>query len=191
MNPDVSAYIANSERWPDEMAALRPILLDTGLDEQIKWRSPCYSHNGKNVAILQEFNDFLALMFFKGALLDDPESILEAQGPNSRAARRIPFTSVDDVTRLAETLPGYLREAIRVEEASLELEPAPDPALAEELQSRLDQDPALQAAFHSLTPGRQREYNLHISSAKQSKTRAARVDKLTPKILARKGLRDR
>ena len=191
MNPKVDSYIRRSDMWPEEMSALRPTLLGCGLTEEIKWRKPCYSHEGGNIVILQEMKDFLALMFFKGALLKDPEGVLEDQGPNSRSARRIRFTSVEDVTRLADTVEAYVDEAIAVEEAGLKVAPAPAPVLVAELQSRLDQDPALKAAFEALTPGRQREYNLYFSGARQEKTRAARVEKYAPKILAGKGFRDR
>lgn len=191
MNTEVDEYIARSEKWPDEMTALRPIMLNCGLTEAIKWRSPCFSHEGKNIAIFQEMNDFLSLMFFKGALLDDRNSVLVEQGPNSRSAKRIEFTSVDDVIRLADTVAALVGEAIEVEDTGLEVDPLPDLVLVEELQYRLDQDAALRAAFEALTPGRQREYNLHIAAAKQAKTRASRVDKHTQRILDGKGLRDR
>jgi uncharacterized protein YdeI (YjbR/CyaY-like superfamily) len=191
MNPDVDAYITRSQMWPEEMTTLRPILLRSGLTEEIKWGKPCYSRDGKNIAIMQEMKDFLALMFFKGALLSDPAGVLRAQGPNSRSALRIEFTSVDDVTRLGDTVAACVDEAIAVEAAGLEVGPAPELVLVEELQQRLDDDPALRAAFESLTSGRQREYNLNISDAKQASTRAARVDKYAPRILEGKGLRDR
>lgn len=191
MNPDVDDYINRSRRWPEEMTALRPILLDRGLTEEIKWAKPCYGHDGKNIAIMQEMKDFLALMFFKGALLNDPAGVLRAQGPNSRSALRIEFTSVDDVTLLRDTVATCVDEAIAVEAAGLEVGPAPELVLVHELQQRLDDDSALRTTFEALTPGRQREYNLYVSDAKQASTRAARIDKYAPKILARKGLRDR
>ena len=177
--------------WPEEMSRLRPILLNCGLTEEIKWRKPCYSHEGKNIVILQEMKEFLALMFFKGALLKDPAGVLEDQGPNSRSARRIRFTSVEDVARLADTVKAYVDEAVAIEEAGLKVDPAPEPALVAELQSRLDQDPALKAAFEALTPGRRREYNLYFSGAKQAGTRAARVERYAAKILDGRGFRDR
>ena len=189
-NPDVDRYVERSDAWPDEIAALRPILLGCGLTEQLKWAKPCYSHDGRNIAIVQEMKDFLALMFFKGALLADPDGALREQGPNSRSARRMEFTSTDDVTASAGTIEAYVAEAIAVEEAGLELPPA-EVVLVDELQARLDDDPALEAAFGGLTPGRQREYNLYVGDAKQAKTRAARVDKCVERILAGKGLRDR
>lgn len=190
-NPDVDIYIKRSELWPAEIAELREILLGKGLGEAIKWGKPCYSHDGANVAIVQEMKDFLALMFFKGALLSDPAGVLEDQGPNSRSAKRVVFRSVDDVTRLAPVVDALVGEAIAVEEAGLEVPPAPDLELVSELAERLAQDAELAAAFDALTPGRQREYNLHIADAKQSSTRTARVDKHVERIMAGRGLRDR
>lgn len=191
VNPKVDDYISRSEKWPEEMLGLRSILLGCGLTEEFKWGKPCYSHEGSNIVILQEMKEFLALMFFKGALLRDSEGVLEQQGPNSRSARRIPFTSAEDVARLGDTVEAFIREAIEVEEAGLEMGPAPELVVAEELQDRLDQDPAFKAAFESLTPGRQREYNLYFSDARQSQTRAARVERYAGKILDGKGFRDR
>ena len=130
-------------------------------------------------------------MFFKGALLNDRAGVLRAQGPNYGPALRIEFTSVDDVTRLHDTVAAYVDEAIAVEAAGLEVGRAPELVLVEELQQRLDDDPALRTAFDSLTAGRQREYNLIIADAKQASTRAARVDRYAPRILEGKGLRDR
>lgn len=188
---DVDAYIARSTMWPDEMEALRPILLGAGLDEAIKWHKPCYGHDGSNIVIMQEMKDFLSLMFFKGALVDDTAGVLREQGPNSRSAKRIELTSVDQVDDLAEVIRGYVEQAIDIEDAGLVVEAAPEAALAPELQARLDTDPAFRSAFEALTPGRRREYDLQISAAKQASTRAARVEKYAPKILAGKGMRDR
>jgi uncharacterized protein YdeI (YjbR/CyaY-like superfamily) len=188
---DVDAYLRATDRWPEEIAALRPVLLGRGLTEEIKWGKPCYGSAGKNIAIVQEMKDFLALMFFKGALLADPDGVLRDQGPNSRSARRIELTSVADVERLSDTIGRYLDEAVAVEEAGLQVDPPPEPELAVELQERLDADPELRAAFEALTPGRRREYNLFVSGAKQSATRADRVEKYVERIRAGKGLRDR
>ena len=190
MNPKVDAYIKRSEKWPAEMAALRPVLLDCGLTEAIKWGKPCFSHDDSNIVIFQEMNDHLSLMFFKGALMKDPHGVLKPQGPNSRSAMRIAFTSMEDVAELTDTVKEYVADAIVIEEAGLEVGPAPELELVEELKTRLDDDPALEAAFEALTPGRQREYNLYFSGAKQAKTREARVEKYIPKIKDGKGFRD-
>ena len=191
MNPDIDAYIADADRWSGEMADLRAVLLDCGLSEELKWAKPCYLHDGSNVAIMQPMKPHLALMFFKGALLDDPSGVLREQGPNSRSARRIEFRSRADVSRLADAVAACVASAIAVEDAGLEVGPAPEPDLAQELIERIERDEAFRVAFESLTPGRRREYNLHISSAKKSETRAARVERHAPKILAGKGMRER
>jgi uncharacterized protein YdeI (YjbR/CyaY-like superfamily) len=188
---EVDAYVTRSERWRHEIEALRPVLTGCGLVEEIKWAKPCYTHDGSNIVIVQEMKDFLALMFFKGALLADALGLLEDQGPNSRSARRIRITSVDDVVRLADAIGEYVREAVAVERSGRKVEPAPELELVDELRTRLDADPALRAAFDALTPGRQREYNLHVSGAKQSSTRSSRVEKNVQRILDGRGLRDR
>lgn len=188
--PNVDAYLEESEQWPGEIAVLRPILRGAGLDEEIKWGKPCYTHDGKNVVIIQEMKDFLGLMFFKGALLEDRDGLLHDQGPNSRSARRMQFTSAQEIAKLAGTLATYLEEAMDVEDAGLEVGSAPEPELVEELSARLDQDQALKLAFESLTPGRRREYNLYFSGAKQSQTRESRIERYVPKILAGKGMRE-
>lgn len=190
-NPEVDAYVDRSERWAEEISALRPVLTRAGLDEEIKWRQPCYTHDGHNIVILQEMKSFLAVMFFKGALLTDPEGVLEDQGPNSRSARRIRITSVDDATRLAPVIAAYVDEAVEVERSGLQIDPAPELDLVDELRVRLDDDPALRLAFDGLTPGRRREYNLYVADAKQATTRASRAGKAAARILDGKGLRDR
>lgn len=191
MDPKVDAYIARSSKWPAEMAELRPILLGAGLDESIKWGKPCFSQGGRNIAIMQEMNDFLSLMFFKGALLEDPAGLLRSQGENSRSALRLEFTSVGEITEQADRIRDFVAGAVEVEAKGLSVGPAPELELVDELTERLAQDPELAAAFEALTPGRQREYNLHFSDAKQAKTREARIEKYAPQILAGKGMRDR
>lgn len=188
---DVDAYLEASEQWPAEIRSLRRLLLATGLDEEIKWGKPCYSRDGANIAIIQEFTDALALMFFKGILLDDPDGLLEEVGPNSHAARRMMFGSVEDVEAHADAVAAYVEQAVAVEEAGTEVPPRPDEELAPELAERLAEDPELAESFDELTPGRQRAYNLHVADAKQSSTRQRRVDKIVPRILEGKGLHDR
>ena len=188
---DVDAYLDASDQWPAEIRAIRPLLLDCGLDEEIKWGKPCYCLDGANIVLLQEFSDHLALMFFKGVLLEDPEEVLQAQGPNTHGPKRMEFTSTDDVEALVDTITAYVNEAIGHERAGTELPERPDEALADELVERLASDDRLAEAFENLTPGRQREYNLHVSDAKQSSTRERRIDKVIPRILDGRGLRDR
>lgn len=151
----------------------------------------CYCIDDHNVVLIQEFSDHLALMFFQGVLLDDPHEVLHAQGPNTHGPKRMKFTSVGDVEALAEVITTYVEAAIHHARAGTELPPRPDEALAPELRERLADDDELAEAFDGLTPGRQREYNLHISDAKQSATRLRRIDKVVSRILGGKGLRDR
>jgi uncharacterized protein YdeI (YjbR/CyaY-like superfamily) len=191
MNPEVDDYIQRSQRWRAELFGLQSVLLRTGLTEEIKWGKPCYSHEGGNILILQEMKDFLAVMFFKGALLSDPHGVLEEQGPNSRSALRMRFTSVADVERLGQMLSEYVVEAIAVERSGETVGPAPEPEWVPELRERLDKDPDFSAAFDALTPGRRREYNLHFGSAKQATTRVARIERYAEQIMAGRGLRDR
>ena len=189
-NPTVDAFIGRQDQWQAEMTALRPVLLGSGLSEEIKWGKPCFSHEGRNIAIFQPMKGFLSLMFFKGALLEDPAGLLRSQGPNSRSALRLEFTSVQQVADQADIVKDYVAEAIEVEDKGLQVEPAPELEVCDELAARLEADPDLRAAFEGLTPGRQREYNLHFSDAKKAETRDARIDKYADKILAGKGFRD-
>ena len=189
---DVDAYLTDSDQWPDEIAAIRRLLLSCGLIETIKWGKPCYGiDDDTNVVLLQEFSDHLALMFFRGVLLDDPAKILHAQGPHTHGPKRMKFTSVREVESLADTITAYVTEAIHHAQAGTELPPRPNEELAIELRERLASDDLLAEAFNELTPGRQREYNLHISAAKQAATRNRRIDNVVPRILDGKGLRDR
>lgn len=187
----VDRYIARSQKWPDEMTALRPIMVDCGLDESIKWGKPCFSADGANIAIFQEMKAFLSLMFFKGALLDDPQGLLKSQGPNSRSAMRLEFTSVSEIQTQADAIRELIDDAIAVEASGEDLGPAPEPEWAPELTERMDADADFREAFHGLTPGRQREYNLHFSDAKKAETRSARIDKHYDKIMSGLGMRDR
>ena len=188
---DVDALLADAKRWREETVALREILLGCGLDESIKWGKACYGRAGANLALVQPFKPFVALMFFKGALLEDPSGLLEEQGENTRSARRVPFTSATEVRARKAAVVQLVKSAIEVEEEGLELPEPGELVLVEELQERLEADPKLKAAFEALTPGRQREYHLHVSGAKQAKTRVARVAKHVERIRAGKGLRDR
>lgn len=190
-NPEVERAISGSSRWRQEAGALRGILLDCGLSEELKWRKPCYLHEGKNICIIQEMKHFLALLFFKGALLEDPDGLLERQGPHSRSGFRMRFTGVREVREAAGSIRAYVREAIRVEEAGLAVEKGTDPEYPDELVERLDADPDFRAAFGRLTPGRQRFYLIHFSGAKKSRTRAARIERYRRKILDGKGFHDR
>lgn len=192
MNPKVDAFMKRQDAWRDEFEALREILLDTGLTEELKWGQPNYALDGKNVVLMHGFNEYCALLFHKGALLKDPKGVLIQQTKNVQSARQIRFTSVKDVTKLAKTVKAYVREAIEVERAGLKVEfkKTEEFALPEEFEAKLAKSAKLKKAFAALTPGRQRAYIFHFSQPKLSKTRTARVEKNVPRILEGLGLDD-
>ena len=192
MNPKVDQFLQQTDEWREETKALRAMALGCGLTEELKWGKPCYSLEGSNVVILQGFKESCALLFCKGALLKDPKGLLEKPGENTQAARRIPFTSVQEIVKLKPVLTAYIKAAIAVEKAGLQIEyeKSPEP-MPEELKRKLAEVPALKTAFSALTPGRQRAYILHFASAKQSETRTARIEKCRAKILRGEGFNER
>jgi uncharacterized protein YdeI (YjbR/CyaY-like superfamily) len=192
-DPRVAVYIEGMRAWRSELEALRPVLLGAGLDEEFKWRKPCYTHGGSNVVIFQPFKELCALLFFKGALLEDPDGALKKQGENTRFALRLEFRSVADVTAATRTIAALVRDAIEVEQAGRsgpERAPADEGPYPEELGMLLDADPGLRDAWERLTPGRRRGWLLHFNGAKQSKTRVARIERATPRIFEGFGMHD-
>lgn len=179
--------------WQEELKALRKILLSTELVEDLKWGMPCYTYQGKNILILSAFKEFSALNFFKGVLLKDPGNLLVKPGENSQAARFLKFTNLDEIKEKEAIIRSFIAEAVEVEKAGLKVDfkDTSEFDVPEEFQARLEEDPVLKAAFEALTPGRQRGYLLYFSGAKQSETRAARVEKYIPKIMEGKGFHDR
>ena len=192
MNPKVDVFLRKAKKWQEEMAKLRRIILDCGLTEELKWGKPCYTFQKSNIVIIQGFKEHCALLFFKGALLNDANGILIKPGENTQAGRQIRFTTVREVVEMEPILKAYIHEAIEVEKAGLKvnLKKTSEFTIPEEFQSKLDEIPALKTAFQALTPGRQRAYILHFSAPKQSKTRESRVERSMQRILDGKGLND-
>ena len=180
-----------AKKWKEETEKLRSLGLSSGLTEELKWGKPCYTWQESNILILQGFKECCALMFCKGALLKDPQGLLQKPGENTQAARYIKFTNIREINEMEPILKAYIEEAIEAEKAGLKVEfkvnPEPVPI---ELQNKLEENPAFEEAFNALTPGRQRAYILHVSAAKQSKTRESRIEKCMPLILNGKGLND-
>lgn len=193
VNPRVDAYLARTTKWLEETRELRRILLDCDLTEDLKWGKPCYTFENANIAIIQGFIQYCALMFFKGALMSDPMEILIQQTKNTQAARQLRFTNLQEIRELDAVVRSYIVQAVEVEKAGLKVDFKEKHELeyAEEFQRILDANPALAEAFEALTPGRQRAYNLYFSQPKQSKTRTSRVEKHIQRILDGKGLNDR
>ena len=179
--------------WPDVLLKLRAILLETELTEEVKWSVPCYTFNGKNILIMSALKEYVALGFFKGVLLKDPDGVLIQSTPNMQAERQLRFTTVQQITELEQVIRAYVQEAIEVEQAGLEVayRKTSEFDVPDELQAMFDEDPAFREAFQALTPGRQRGYLLHFSDAKQAKTRISRIEKCMPQIFEGIGLHDR
>lgn len=201
MNSKVDWYFDKNEQWEKEIRQLRTIALGCGLEETLKWGCPCYTcpngstgrvYNDTNIVLIHVFKEYCAFLFFKGALLQDPNGILIQQTKNVQSARQIRFTDVKEIVQQKNILKAYIYEAIEVEKAGLKvkLKKTSDYSIPEEFQARLNKKPALKKAFEALTPGRQRAYIFYFGQAKQSKTREARVEKYIPKILDGLGLED-
>jgi uncharacterized protein YdeI (YjbR/CyaY-like superfamily) len=184
--------MAYREQWKAEIAAMRHVLAGLAMTEECKWGKPTYTVDGKNIVIMQGFKEYFALGFFQGALLKDSKKLLVQLG-QVRAARVMKFTSAKEITANAATIKAYVREAIAVEKAGLRMEPkrTSDYPVPEELTERFREDPRFKRAFEALTPGRQRSYLYHFAAAKQSATRAARIEKAMPAIFEGRGFLER
>ena len=190
-NAKVDAFVDRARAWQAEMKKLRAILLECGLDEELKWGKPCFSFEGKNVAIIQPFKEHCALLFFKGALLEDTHGLLRSQGANTQSALRLEFRSEAQVKKAQ--VKSYVMQAIAAEKAGLKVdfEAKRELELPQELTDIFRKDRAFAKAFQALTPGRQRGYVMYFAAAKQSPTRTARIRKHMPKIRAGRGMNDR
>jgi uncharacterized protein YdeI (YjbR/CyaY-like superfamily) len=192
-NPDIEAWFSKAVTWRDERAGLRSILLGCGLVENLKWGKPTYTHDGANVVLIMPLKETCALLFMKGALLKDPKGLLVQPGENSQSARQMRFTSMTEIAKREKAIKGFVKQAVDVEAAGLKVafKKSSELVYPKEFQDELDRNSALREAFLKLTPGRQRQYHLYFTGAKQSATRKARVDKSVPLILDGVGLNDR
>jgi uncharacterized protein YdeI (YjbR/CyaY-like superfamily) len=191
-NSKVDSFFNKAEQWREEFEALRTIVLGCGLTEEFKWMHPCYTLDGNNIVLIHGFKEYCALLFMKGALLKDARGVLVQQTENVQAARQIRFTQVREIVKMKAILKAYIREAIGVEKAGLEVtyKKTSEFNMPEEFRKKLDEMPALKTAFEALTPGRQRGYLLYFSAAKQSQTRESRIEKCLDQIFDGKGLND-
>jgi uncharacterized protein YdeI (YjbR/CyaY-like superfamily) len=192
MNPEVDWFFDKETKWQKEYVQLRKIVLDCGLNEELKWGQACYTFQNSNIVLIHGFKEYCALLFFKGALLNDADGILIQQTENVQSARQIRFTGVKEIVKMERILKAYIYEAIEVEKAGLKvkLKKTEDFKIPEEFQNKLSKNAALKKAFDALTPGRQRAYIFYFSQPKLSKTREARVEKSIRQILDGKGLDD-
>ena len=192
MNPKVDFYFNKATKWQEEYKQLRTITLACGLTEELKWGCPCYTFEKSNIVLIHGFKEYCALLFMQGALLKDAKGILVQQTKNVQAARQLRFTSAKEIVKIKTIIKAYIKEAIAVDKAGLKVELKKTSAfkMPKEFKNVLDVMPKVKTAFHNLTPGRQRGYLLHFSSAKQTKTREARIKKCVQQILDGKGLDD-
>jgi len=192
MNPKVDWYFTKTKKWQEEIIKLRTIVLDCGLTEELKWGCPCYTFEGNNIVLIHTFKEYCALLFFKGVLLKDDNGILVQQTKNVQSARQVRFSDIREIIDMKAILKAYIHEAIEVEKAGLKVEfkKTTEFTMPLEFQNKLNKIPALKTSFYALTPGRQRGYLLYFSSARQSGTREARIQKYMQHILKGKGLDD-
>lgn len=193
MNKKADFFFNKTGKWQKEFEKLRSIILDCGLTEELKWGVPCYTFNNGNIILMHGFKNYCAVLFMKGALLNDSKGILIQQSKNTQSARQIRFTEIGDIIRIERDLKKYIFEAIEVEKSGLKFsfKKTEDFEMPEEFKKVLKKNPAFKKAFYDLTPGRQRGYILHFSSPKQSKTRESRILKSMERIFDGKGLNDR
>ena len=192
MNPRVDVYLSKAKKWQEELEKLRMIILDCQLTEELKWGTPCYTFQKRNIVIILPLKKYCALLFCKGALLNDANGILIKPGENTQAGRQIRFTNVREIVEKETILKACIYQAIEVEKAGLKVnsKKITELIIPEEFQNKLDEIPTLKTAFDALTPGRQRAYLLYFSAPKQSKTRESRVERSMQQILDGKGLND-
>ena len=190
MNPKVDFYFSKAKKWQKELEQLRTIVLDCGLNEELKWGVPCYTFQKNNIVLIHVFKEYCAVLFFKGALLNNANGILIQQTENVQAARQIRFTNLREIVEVEIILKAYIYEAVEKVGLKVEFKKNTELTFPEEFQNKLDEIPVLKDAFEALTPGRQRAYILHFSAPKQSKTRKSRVENCMQQILNGKGLND-
>ncbi len=191
-NPKLDWFFDKETKWQKEFEKLRTIILDCGLDEELKWGQACYTFEGRNIVLIHGFKEYCALLFFKGALLKDPNGILIQQTENVQSGRQIRFTNVKEIAKMERMLKTYIYEAIEVERAGLKvkLKKTSEFKVPDEFQNKLNKSKSLKTAFNALSPGRQRGYLFYFSQPKLSKTRVSRIEKYIPQILNGKGLND-
>src|SRR5450631_2450502 len=108
MNPKVDFYFSKAKKWQQEIRKLRMIVLDCQLAEELKWGCPCYTFQENNIVLIHVFKDYCALLFFKGVLLNDTDSILIQQTENVQAARQIRFTNLQEIEDMESIVKTYI-----------------------------------------------------------------------------------
>ena len=192
MKEEINQFVNQQEVWGKEAQKLREIALDCGLNEELKWKTPCFDFNESNVAIIGCFKDYCSLSFLKGVLLQDSENVLVSPGQNSQSVKYWKFYSLEEIIASESVIKRYLFEAIEIEKLGLkvDLKKSSEVTFVDELKEKMRNDKKFKTAFLGLTPGRQRGYNLFFEGAKQSKTRISRIEKYESRILNGQGIND-
>ena len=205
MNPKIDKYLIDGcmrckyggsshckvNKWREELKALRSIVLESALIEELKWGVPCYTYSNKNILIVSALKEYACIGFFKGALLEDKEKILVKQGVNSNAVRIVKYTKIEEINKQVGILKSYIEEAIGIEMSGRKPEPKNNPEpIPEELRDEFSNDLDFERAFCNLTPGRQRAYIIYFSQAKNPQTKIKRIKKCRQNILNGLGLNE-
>jgi uncharacterized protein YdeI (YjbR/CyaY-like superfamily) len=178
-------------QWEEELLLLKSIIDKTELKETTKWGGPVYVYQKKNVLGLGGFKDYFTIWFFNGVFLkDEKKKLINAQEDKTKSLRQWRFTSKEEVNE--RDILEYIAEAIENEKQGKIIKPSKKEAIVSELlEKEMIQNPALAEAFKKFAPYKQYEFLEYIESAKQEKTKLARIEKLIPMILENIGLNDK
>lgn len=193
MNRKVDEYIASQKEWKKELIALRKILSELPLQEEIKWGIPAYIYKNKNILGMSAFKNYCGLWFHHGVFLKDEHQLLiNAQKDKTKGLRQMRFHSIEEMD--LDIIKQYVIEAIENAEAGREIKPKRNTKpiiIPEELQKELSSNNELKNCFNDFTLSKQREFCEYISSAKRDTTKHSRLEKVIPLILNKKGLYDK
>lgn len=188
----IEEYILRNEKWHDALILLHDIIVSTHLNESIKWGAPAYTYQNKNVVGMAAFKAHLALWFYQGALLTDPNKMLiNAQEGTTKALRQMRFNHVNEIdSRLVKQ---YVIEALENAKAGKKVKPTRtiEFTIPDELKRAFGEDPEIKEKFKTFTLAKQRDFAFYVSSAKRLETRLKRVEKIIPLILSNEGLNDK
>ena len=193
MNRKVDEYIASQKEWKKELIALRKILSELPLQEEIKWGIPAYIYKNKNILGMSAFKNYCGLWFNHGVFLKDEHQLLiNAQKDKTKGLRQMRFHSIEEMD--LDIIKQYIIEAIENTEAGKEIKPKKNTKpiiIPEELQKELSTNNELKNCFNDFTLSKQREFCEYISSAKRDATKQSRLEKVIPLILNKKDLYDK
>ena len=188
----VDDYIASNTQWQDALEKLREIMLSMEMDETVKWGSPVYTINGKNVVGLAAFKNYVGIWFYQGVFLkDEKKKLINAQEGKTKALRQWRFNTIEEIDE--DLIKTYVFEAIENQKQGKEIKPSRGKKLLipPELKNALTENEALQLQFNELSLSCKREYAEYISEAKREETKIRRLEKIIPMIMEKTGLNDK